>query len=54
MTTPEIEADARSYAEKDGKNGHHIWGDVKHAEESCPLVANGTIEININVLLGIR
>ena len=50
----EIEADARSYAEEDGKNGHHVWGDVKHAEESRPLVANGAIEVNINVLLGIR
>ena len=50
----EIEADARSYAEEDGKNGHHVWGDVKHAEESRPLVTNRAIEVNINVLLGIR
>ena len=50
----EIEADARSYAEKDGKNGHHVRGDMKHAEKSCPLVTDGTIEININMLLGIR
>jgi hypothetical protein len=50
----EIEAYARSHAEKDRGYGYRVGGYAEATGENGPCVAYGAVEIEVDVLLGIH
>ena len=45
---------ARTYAQEEGQDGHHVGMYVQPLEEERPQVTYGAIEMNIEKLLGVH